>query len=432
MKKILIQNGTMVSTREGTLVDRDLLLENGVIQRIGRGLTDPQAFRVNASGLLVGPGFINLHVHFREPGEEHKEDLRSGSRAAAMGGFTSVLCMPNTQPPVDEPMMVRYLHNRASEISIVNTYFAGAITRSLQGVTMAEFGLMKEAGVPALSDDGQCVMNSLLLSRAMEYSTYFSLPLILHEEDPNLGGGGQLNRGETAFRMGIKGIPSSAEESVLARDLVLGFHSGARVHITHLTTALGVELVEFFRKQGTRVSADVTPHHLLLTDQAVEEIGNLAKVKPPLREKKDIQALKEGIKRGIIGILASDHAPHSTEDKEGDFNEAAYGISNLEISLPLYVQSLIEEGVIGWVELWKNLSQRPAQLLGLSRKGELAEGMDADVTVVDPDTEWEVRVENFQSKGRNCPFDRMPLTGWPVTTIVGGELVMHERNVLLS
>ena len=431
MKKILIQNGTLVLPGKGMLVDRDILLEDGIVRRVGRGLTDPQAFRVNASGLLVGPGFINLHVHFREPGEEYKEDLRSGSRAAAMGGFTSVLCMPNTQPPVDEPMIVRYLRSMAREVSLVNIYFAGAITRGLEGASMAEYGLMREAGVPALSDDGKCVMDSLLLSRVMEYSTYFSLPLILHEEDPNLEGNGQLNRGETAFRMGIKGIPTSAEESVIARDLVFALHSGARVHITHLSTALGVELIEFFRLRGTKVSADVTPHHLLLTDQAVAEHGSLVKVKPPLREEKDVQALKEGIKRGVVEMLASDHAPHSTENKEGDFNEAAYGISNLEISVPLYAKSLVEEGIIGWVDLWRNLSLRPAQLLGLSRKGDLEEGMDADVTLVDPDTEWEVRIEDFESKGRNCPFNRMPLIGWPVTTIVGGELVVHERSVLL-
>ncbi|HSV30658.1 MAG TPA: dihydroorotase [Atribacteraceae bacterium] len=427
--RLLIQNGTLVQPSSGTLREADVLIKGGVIARIDRGIFDPSAQCIDAAGLLVGPGFINLHVHFRDLEEAHKENLLSGSRAAVKGGFTSVVCMPNTRPPLDTPVMIRSLLERNRAIGLINLYPTAAVTTGLNGLTMTEYGLLKEAGAVALSDDGCCVLDAALLSRAFQYASYFGLPFILHEEDTLLAGEGQVHPGETAFVKGLRGIPLTAEESILARDLVLCLRSGARVHFTHLSTDLSVDLIRWFRGKKARISADVTPHHLLLHEEDVGTLGNLAKVKPPLRRLSDIEALKEGIHDGTIEYLASDHAPHALADKEGDFSRAAFGISNLDVAVPLYVKALVDEGVVDWIQLWRLMSANPAAFLGLRKKGALEEGMDADLTVVDPDTEWEVKVDRFESKGRNCPFDGWPLRGWPVYTVIGGRLMMSKRSL---
>lgn len=428
-KKILIRRGTLVLPHKRSLVDEDILIEDGVIIRMGKGIQDPQAHIIDASSLLVGPGLINLHVHFREPGEEKKEDLLSGSRAAVKGGFTSVVCMPNTKPPIDTPMVVRFIGYRSQEVGLTNIFPCGAVTVGCEGKSMTDFGLLKKAGIVALSDDGKGIQSARLLYLAFQYSRYFDLPFLLHEEDEEIAGGGHMHQGEAAFLLGYRGIPEVAEDAMIARDLVLALYTGVKVHITHLSTAFGVELLRYFQK-FIPVSADVTPHHLLLTDQDVAQMGNFAKVKPPLRSKKDVEALKEGIREGVIEILASDHAPHTAEDKEGGFVDAAFGISNLEVAVPLYVKALVEEGVIDWVDLWRKLSYNPARFLNLKERGVLEEGKIADITIVDPDTEWEVAVNQFESKGRNCPFDGWSLRGWPVYTIVGGRVVMRERSIV--
>ncbi len=429
MRRILIKKGTLVFPDRGTLADQDILIEEGIIAKIGKGLQDPQAYSINASSLLVGPGFINLHVHFREPGEEKKEDLLSGSRAAVKGGFTSVVCMPNTNPPIDHPVIAQFIAYRSNEIGLSRVFPCGAITLGCAGKTMSDFGLLKQAGVVALSDDGRAVQSPRTMYLAMQYAQYFHLPFLLHEEEEGIAAQGHMHAGETAFLLGYKGIPEAAEDVMIARDMVLALYTGAQVHFTHLSTALSVELLRLFRGRAS-VSADVTPHHLLLSDEDVPQLGSLAKVKPPLRGKRDREALKEGIKEGIITILASDHAPHAEEDKGENFAEAAFGISNLEITVPLYVKALIEEGVLGWVELWRCLSTNPARLLGFSEQGVLEEGKIADITIVDPDTEWEVNVGRFVSKGKNCPFEGWSLKGWPVYTIVGGKIVMREGSLV--
>jgi len=429
IRRILIKRGTLVLPHKGLLLDADVLIEDGVITRVEKGIQDPQAYVIDASSLLVGPGFVNLHVHFREPGEEKKEDLLTGSRAAVKGGFTSVVCMPNTKPPIDTPMVARFISYRSQEVGLVNVFPCGAVTVGCEGKSMTDFGLLKKAGVVALSDDGKGIQNGRLLYLAFQYSRYFDLPFLLHEEDEEISGGGHMHQGETAFLLGYKGIPEAAEDAMIARDLVLALYTGARAHVTHLSTAFGVGLLRYFQKLMP-VSADVTPHHLLLSDEDVAQLGSLAKVKPPLRSKKDIEALKEGIREGVIEMLASDHAPHTAEEKEGSFLEASFGISNLEVTVPLYVKALLEEGVIDWVELWRKLSYNPARFLGLGERGTLEEGKIADVTIVDPDTEWEVVVGQFESKGKNCPFDGWSLRGWPVYTIVGGKVVMSERSIV--
>ncbi|QPM67086.1 dihydroorotase [Atribacter laminatus] len=425
MNKLLIKNGTVILPQKDRTIEADVLIDDGVIVQIEPGINDGKAEVINASGCLVGPGFINIHVHFREPGEEKKEDLLSGSRAAIKGGFTSVLCMPNTRPPIDSPLVISYLLSRAREIGLVNVFLTAAISLGLEGKAMTDVGLLKNAGAIALSDDGKCVKDSLLLYRLMTYSKYFHMPIILHEEDTDIAGEGQVNEGKMAFKMGYRSLPKVAEDSIIARDLVLAHSTEALVHFTHLSTAMSVKLIEWFQGQGVKVSSDVTPHHLLLDDQSILQYGNQAKVKPPLRDQTDIVALKEGIQRGVIKILASDHAPHTHEDKEGDFNEAAFGISNLEIAVPLYAKALIEDGIINWLDFWKLLSFNPAQFLGLIKKGSLETGMDADITILDPDTHHEVKVNEFVSKGRNCPFDGWQLKGWPVATIVNGKIMMR-------
>lgn len=429
MNKVLIKNGTLIFPHSNQMREADVLIDDGVIIQIGSGINDRKAETINASGYLVGPGFINLHVHFREPGEEKKEDLFSGSRAAVKGGFTSVLCMPNTRPPIDSPLLISYLLNRAREVGFINIFPAAAISLGLEGKMMTDVGLLMNAGAKALSDDGKCVKDSRLLYRLMTYSQYFHIPLILHEEDVDIAGEGQVNEGSMAVKMGYRSLPKTAEDSMIARDLVLAHSTGANVHFTHLSTAFGVKLIEWFQSQGAKVSADVTPHHLLLDDQSVIKYGSQAKVKPPLRDKTDIVALKEGIQRGIIGILASDHAPHTDEDKECDFNEAAFGISNLEISVPLYVKALIDDQFINWLDFWKLLSFHPAQFLGLTKKGILEIGMDADISIIDPETHHEVKVNEFASKGKNCPFNGWQLKGWPVATIVKGKILMKDSQL---
>ncbi|MCX7730167.1 MAG: dihydroorotase [Candidatus Caldatribacterium sp.] len=429
MRRILIQRGTLVLPDRKIFMDGDILIENGVITRIEKGIADPQACVIDASGLLVGPGFVNLHVHFREPGGEKKETLETGAKAAARGGFTTVLAMPNTSPPLDNPVVVRTLTLKARSIAFTNILFAGAISRGCQGKEMAEYGLLKEAGVVALSDDGASVESSRLLYLAFQYAQYFDLPFILHEEDQELSRDGHIHEGTIAFLLGYKGIPRVAEDSRIARDILLALNTGARVHFTHLSTEMSVALLRFF-KNKVSLSADVTPHHLILTVEDIPKLGNLAKVKPPLREKKDIEALKMGIAEGVIDILASDHAPHAPEDKEGSFADAAFGIANLEVTVPLYVKALVEEGVIDWIELWRKLSYNPAKFLKLEDRGILAEGKVADITILDPQTEWEVDITQFESKGKNCPFQGWPLRGWPVYTIVGGRVVMAERRIV--
>jgi dihydroorotase len=429
MNKVLIKNGTLILPQKDWTIEADVLIDDGVIVQIEPGINDVKAEMINASGYLVGPGFINLHVHFREPGEEKKEDLFSGSRAAVKGGFTSVLCMPNTRPPIDSPLLISYLLSRAREVGLVNVFPTAAISLGLEGRAMTDLGLLVNAGAKALSDDGKCVKDSRLLYLLMTYSRYFHLPIILHEEDIDIAGEGQVNEGSMAVKMGYRSLPKVAEDSIVARDLVLAHSTGAAVHFTHLSTALSVKLIEWFQNQGAKVSADVTPHHLLLDDQSIIQYGSQAKVKPPLRDQTDIDALKEGIQRGVIGILASDHAPHTYEDKEGDFNEAAFGISNLEIAVPLYVKALIDDQSINWLDLWKLLSLNPAQFLGLTKKGKLEIGMDADITIIDPDTHHEVKVEEFISKGKNCPFDGWQLKGWPVATIVNGKIMMRDSKL---
>ena len=429
MNKVLIKNGTLILPQTDRIMEADVLIENGVIVQIESGIKDVKAEIINASGCLVGPGFINLHVHFREPGEEKKEDLLSGSRAAVKGGFTSVLCMPNTQPPIDSPLLISYLLSRIREVALVNIFPAAAISLGLEGKAMTDLGLLKDAGAKALSDDGKCVKDSRLLYRIMTYSKYFHMPFILHEEDRDIAGEGQVNEGSVSVKLGYRPLPKVAEDSIMARDLVLAHSTGATVHFTHLSTAFSVKLLEWFQNQGAKVSADVTPHHLLLDDQSVIHYGSLAKVKPPLRDTSDINALKEGIQRGIIRILASDHAPHTLEDKEGDFNQAAFGISNLEIAIPLYVKALIDDETVNWLEFWKLLSLYPAQFLGLAKKGSLAIGMDADITIIDPDTHHEVKVNEFVSKGKNCPFDGWQLRGWPVATLINGKIIMKNSKL---
>ncbi|NLJ49036.1 MAG: dihydroorotase [Candidatus Atribacteria bacterium] len=429
MNKLLIKNGTLILPHSNQMREADVLIDEGVIIQVGSGISDRKAETINASGYLVGPGFVNLHVHFREPGEEKKEDLFSGSRAAVKGGFTSVLCMPNTRPPIDSPLLISYLLDRAREVGLINIFPAAAISLGLEGKAMTDLGLLKKAGARALSDDGKGVKDSRLLYRLMTYSQYFHMPLILHEEDVDIAGEGQVNEGSMAVKMGYRPLPKAAEDSMIARDLVLAHSTGANVHFTHLSTALSVKLIEWFQSQGAKVSADVTPHHLLLDDQSVIYFGSQVKVKPPLRDQTDIVALKEGIQRGIIGILASDHAPHTDEDKVGDFSEAAFGISNLEISVPLYVKALIDDQSINWLDFWKLLSFNPARFLGLTKKGSLEIGMDADITIIDPDTHHKVEVNEFFSKGKNCPFDGWPLKGWPVVTIVKGKILMRNSKL---
>jgi dihydroorotase len=389
---------------------------------VGRDLAaGPDTTVLEAAGKLVCPGFIDIHVHLREPGYEYKETVASGTRAAAAGGFTAVACMANTQPVNDNRSITDYIRAKAAAEGAVRVYPIGAVTRALGGAELAELAELAEAGCVAFSDDGRCVMNAALYRRAMEYTLPFGTPIISHAEDHHLSRGAAMNEGVVSTELGIAGAPAAAEDIMVARDIVLAELTGAHVHIAHLSTAGAVRLVREAKARGVRVTAEVTPHHLLLTDEAVRSFDANAKMNPPLRTKRDTEVLVEALADGTIDCIATDHAPHAGSEKEGEFDLAAFGIIGLETAVGLLLDRLVKPGILPLATLVSRLSRDPARLLGLPG-GSLAPGAAADVTLIDPGATWTVDPAKFQSRSRNTPFGGWSLTGRPWKTIVGGTV----------
>jgi dihydroorotase len=420
---LLIQNGRVVDPVNSVDAVQDVLIDGDRVQRIGRGLTPPpDATVLDATGKVVCPGFIDMHVHLREPGLEYKETVASGTRAAAAGGFTAVCCMANTQPVNDNRAVTDYIRAKAATEGIVRVYPIGAVTRGLGGKELAELAELAEAGCVAFSDDGRCVMNAALYRRAMEYTLPFGAPVISHAEDDDLSHGTAMNEGVVSTELGIPGAPAAAEDVMVARDILLAELTGAHVHIAHLSTSGAVRLVRDAKARGVRVTAEVTPHHLLLTDEAVRGFDTNTKMNPPLRTKRDVEVLLEGLIDGTIDCIATDHAPHAASEKEGEYDQAAFGIVGLETAVGLLLDRLVKTGALPLGTLIARLSRDPARLLGLPG-GSLAAGAPADVTILDLEAGWTIDPARFQSKSRNSPFGGWALTGRPWKTIVGGRIV---------
>ena len=423
MNSLLIRNGRVIDPATGGDAIADVLVRDGFIESIGTGLIAEDGIEVlDAAGAIVAPGFIDMHVHLREPGIEHAETIETGARAAAAGGFTSICCMPNTLPVNDSATVTSYIVQRAREVAVVNVFPIGAITKGSLGEELAAIGSMRDAGIVAISDDGRPVMNSRVMRRAMELAVAFDLPVIDHCEDLNLSAGGDMHEGRESVRLGLRGIPSASEDVMVARDLLLAELTGARFHVAHLSTTNAAGMVAFAKTRGLKVSCEVTPHHFAITDEEVATYDSNYKMKPPLRCKHDVQAVIEAVASGVVDAIATDHAPHAGDEKMQEFERCPFGITGLETALGLSLSELVHPGHITVNRMVELFTTGPAGILKLNR-GTLSPGAPADITVFDTTTEWTYDVQESFSKSRNSPFSGRRFRGGPLATIVGGKIV---------
>jgi dihydroorotase len=422
----LIKGGRVVDPANAVDAIQDVLVQDGKISRLGRGLQAMDGTPIiDATGKVVCPGFIDIHVHLREPGYEYKETVATGTKAAAAGGFTAVACMANTNPVNDNRAVTDYILAKARSEGFVRVHPIGAVSRGLEGQELAELAELAEAGCVAFSDDGHPIMNSALARRAMEYTLPFGLPIISHAEDSHLAHGGVMNEGVISTELGLAGRPAAAEEVMVARDLCLAELTGAHVHIAHISTAGAVRQVRGAKARGVRVSAEVTPHHLLLTEEAVRGYDPNTKMNPPLRTKRDQEALLEALADGTIDCIATDHAPHALSEKEGEFDAAAAGVIGLETAVSLLLDRLVRPGLLALDTFITRLTAGPARLLNLPG-GSLTAGAEADLTILDLERELTIDPSGFHSKSRNTPFGGWRVTGMPWMTLIGGRVVMWE------
>jgi dihydroorotase len=420
--KLLLEGGRVVDPASGVDDRLDVLIDDGRIAAIGRGIAAGDAARVALRGAVVCPGFLDMHVHLREPGQEWKETVASGTRAAARGGFTAVACMANTVPVNDSRSVTEFIMRQSREHGAVRVYPIGCVTKGQRGEELAEMDDMLAAGACAFSDDGLPVRSSLIMRRALEYADLFGVPIIDHCEDRELVDGGVMNEGEVSTRLGLRGWPSVGEDVMVQRDILLAEYTGGRVHIAHLSTERSAQFVREAKRRGVRATCEVTPHHLLLTDEAVADYDTDAKMNPPLRSERDRQALIAALADGTVDAIATDHAPHHADEKCVEFSHAPFGVVGLETAVALAIDRLVHGGVVSLARMVELFALGPARVLGLDR-GRLAVGAAADITVLDLERGVTIEPEAFASKSRNTPFRRWELRGAPVMTVVGGRIV---------
>jgi dihydroorotase len=429
MSKLLLRNGRVLDPTSRRDQIADVLLSDGVVAEIGSNIQTAGAEVFDANGMVVAPGFIDMHVHLREPGFEHAETIETGARAAAAGGFTSVCCMPNTKPVNDSATVTNYILDRARKLAVVNVFPIGAITKGSEGEELAAIGSMKAAGVVAISDDGRPVMNARVMRRAMESARAWDLPLINHCEDLNLSAGGDMHEGVQSTRFGLRGIPSASEDVMVARDILLAEMTGVRYHVAHLSTKHAVAMVKYAKARGLPVSCEVCPHHFSITDSDVKAYDANYKMKPPLRSCCDVDAALEGIADGTVDALATDHAPHPGSEKMQEFEKCPFGILGLETAIGLTFQKLVHTEKISLMKMVELYTTGPAGVLRLNR-GTLAIGSPGDVTVLDQRRRWTYDVNHSPSKSSNTPFHGAEFVGGPVATIVNGAIVWrHDRSI---
>ena len=420
---LLIKNAMIVNADKIWDKPQDILCEAGKIVKIAADIPMGDHQVIDAKGKKVLPGLIDIHVHLRQPGCEDKETIETGSKAAAKGGFTTIMCMPNTTPVIDNAMVVEFIRREAQRVGLVNVHPIGAITKGQNDQELTDMAELKSAGCLALSDDGKSVLNSRLFRLAMEYAKMLDILLIEHCQDPCLSAGGVMNEGEASTLLGLKGDPGIAETVIVARDIEIALYLNARVHLAHMSLKRSVDLIRAAKAQGIQVTAEACPHHFTLTDADVKSFDTSMKVSPPLRAKEDVEAIKQGIADGTIDCIVTDHAPHTKEDKEVGFDAAPFGLTGLETSLGLTITELVKPGVITLSQMVERMSAAPAKIVGLGGKGQIKEGKDADLTIIDPDKKWTVTKEGFVSKSVNSPFIGRTLSGRVEYTVCGGKIV---------
>jgi dihydroorotase len=431
MSKLVIRNGRVMDPATGLDAICDVAIEDGRIAAIGQNLALTGALEFDATGRIVAPGFIDMHVHLREPGFEYAETIESGSRAAAAGGFTSICCMPNTSPVNDSATVTSYIKERAERHAVVNVFPIGAITKNSAGEELAAVGLMKEAGIVAISDDGRPVMNARVMRRAMETAQSFGLPVIDHCEDLHLSAGGDMNEGIQSVRFGLRGIPAASEDVMVARDILLAELTGARFHVAHISSRHSVAMVAFAKARGLAVTCEATPHHFALSDDSMPPYDSNYKMKPPLRSACDIGAVTTGIVSGAVDAIATDHAPHAGSEKMQEFEKCPFGILGLETAIGVTLERLVHTGKIPLMRMLELFTTGPDRVLNLNR-GRLAAGAAADITIFDTERGWTYDVNRSASKSRNSPFHGQTFRGGPVATLVNGKIVWTADGFALT
>ncbi len=428
MADLLIKNGRVIDPSSNLDGKRDVLISAGKIKKIESRVRGQGSRVIDAKGMLVLPGLIDMHAHLRDPGRPDKETIASGTRAAALGGFTTVCCMANTEPPVDNPAVVKYVRNKAETEGVVNVFPIAAVTKGIKGEVLAELGLMLGEGAVAFSDDGNPLMDSGMMRRALEYTRQFGVPVISHCEDKGLSHDGAMSESALSTAIGLPGIPALSEEIMVERDVRLAEEFG-KVHIAHVSSARSVDIIRRAKRKKIPVTCETCPHYFTLTEDAVKEYDTNAKVNPPLKSEKDVKAIIAGLKDGTIDVIATDHAPHNIEEKNVEFNSAAFGMVGLETALALIMTKLIDTKILTLKKAIEKITTAPAKVLNLN-KGTLKVGADADVVIVDPKAEWTVDPSKFASKSRNTPFAGWRLRGKVLHTIVGGKVVVRDGKLL--